>query len=322
MRAVVAALSGLLCSLAAAPVLSAQPYPNKPLRMIVPFVAGASYDAVARLFGQAMSDSFRQQVVVDNRPGASAIIGAEMIARSNPDGYTLGMLGTNHTILPAVRDKLPYDLMRDFMPVMRVAMLDHVIVSHPSLPAKTLKDLIALLKANPGKYHYGTGGIASSTHLGGELFRSMTGTNIVHVPYKGGGLSITGLVGNEVQLAFPNMISVQPHILAGRMRGYAVAGKRRAAALPDVPTTTEAGLPGYEWSQWYGIVTPAGLPKPVFAKLEAEIRRIAALPDIQAKLIAQGATPHSETPQEFIAFLKRDLEINRKIAASVGLSTQ
>lgn len=307
---------------AAAAGVAAQNYPTKPVRMIVPFVAGGSYDAIARIVAQRMSEGWQQQIVVDNRTGATGIIGTELAARAAPDGYTIAMFGGNQTLTPAVRSKPPYDMVKDFAPITRVALLGNVISVHPSVPAKSLKGFIALLKANPGKYHYGSGGMAGATHFATLQFTLMAGVNVVHVPYKGGGLSVTGLLANEVQMMMVNILSAEPQIKAGRLRGLAVAAKKRSPVLPDIPTTAEAGLPGYEYIQWYGIFAPAGTPKPVLARLHAEISRVVSLPDIKAKLATQGAEPMLETPQELAAFVKREIETNRKIAKETGIQPE
>lgn len=307
---------------AVATAVASQNYPTKPIRMIVPFVAGGSYDAIARLVAQPMSAEWKQQIVIDNRPGATGIIGTELVARAAQDGYTIAMFGGNQTLTPAVRSKLPYDMLRDFAPITRVALLGNVITVHPSVPAKNLKEFIAQLKANPGKYHYGSGGIAGATHFASLQFTLMTGVNVVHVPYKGGGLAVIGLLANEVQMMMVNILSAEPQIKAGRLRGLAVAAKKRSAVLPEMPTTAEAGLPGYEYIQWYGIFAPAGTPKPVLAKLHAEISRVVSLPDIKSNLATQGAEPMLETPQELATFVKQDIESNRKIAKATGIQAE
>jgi tripartite-type tricarboxylate transporter receptor subunit TctC len=280
---------------------SAGNYPEKPVRLIVPFVAGASYDTVARIVTQPLAESLRQQIVVDNRPGGSGIIGANLVAKAVADGYTLGMFGNNQLITSAVNNRLPYNLLTDFTPVMRVAKLDMVVV------------------VNPGKYYYGTGGVAGAPHLATEQFKALTGVNIVHVPYKGGGLAVTGLVSNEVQVMILNMISVEQQVKAGRLRALAIAAKNRSALLPDVPTTAEAGLAGYELSQWYGIVAPAGLPAAILQKLAGELARIVSLPSTKAKFATQGADAIVESPGEFATYLAQDMAATRKIAAAAGV---
>jgi tripartite-type tricarboxylate transporter receptor subunit TctC len=297
-------------------------YPSKPVRLVVPFVAGASYDTVARIVAQPLAESFGQQIVIDNRAGASGIIGANLVAKAPPDGYTLGMFGNNQLITSAVNHKLPYSLIADFTPVMRVAKLDMVVVVNPSLPAKSLKELVAILKEQPGKYHYGSGGVAGAPHLATEQFKALAGVNVVHVPYKGGGLAVTGLVSNEVQMMILNMISVEQQIKAGRLRALAIAAKNRSPLLPDVPTTAEAGMPRYEASQWYGIVAPARLPQPLLQKLSSELARIVAQPATRQKFATQGADAMTESPAEFAAYLKQDLAETARLAAAAGVRAE
>ena len=301
---------------------AADNYPDRPVRLVVPFVAGASYDTVARIIAQPLAEIFRQQIVVDNRAGGSGIIGANLVAKAVADGYTLGMFGNNQLITSAVNNKLPYDLIADFTPVSRVAKLDMVVVVNPALPARTIKELIALLKEQPGKYHYGSGGIAGAPHLATEQFKALTGVNVVHVPYKGGGLAVTGLVSNEVQMMILNMISVEQQIKANRLRALAIAAPRRSILLPDVPTTAEAGLPGYEASQWYGIFAPARLSGPLLQKLSVELRRVVELPATRQKLATQGADAMMETPAQFTAYLKQALVETKALAAAAGIHAE
>lgn len=308
------ALSGL-----AAAGVHAQTYPERPVRVIVPYVAGASYDTIMRIVGEGLSEALKQPVIIENRPGASATIGADLLAKATADGHTIGMLGDNHTILSAVGRKTPYDLFGDFAPIMRVASLDNVVVVNPSVQASSLAQLIGLLKANPGKYRYGSGGVGGTTHFAGARFSQMTGTDIQHVPYKGGGLAVTGLLGNEVQLMIVNMISAKPQVQAGRFRALAVAALRRSPHLPNLQTTAETGLPGYEVSQFYGVVAPKNTPKRILARIENELRRITASPGVKKKLDAQGADAYAETPAQFAAFLKTNVANYRKTAQAAGI---
>ncbi|MBI3935821.1 MAG: tripartite tricarboxylate transporter substrate binding protein [Betaproteobacteria bacterium] len=321
MLRVVWLLIGAVYSIAAAGA-AAQNYPVRPIRMIVPYVAGGSYDTIARVVAQPMSESWVQPVVIDNRPGATGIIGTETVARATADGYTIAMFGGNQTLTPAVRSKLPYDMLKDFAPITRVALLDNIVTIHPSVPAKSLREFIALLKANPGKYHYGSGGAAGDSHFASALFTLTAGVNVVHVPYKGGGLAVNGLVANEVQMMVVNIISAAPQIKAGRLRGLAIAARERSRLLPDLPTTTEAGLPGYEWGQWYAIFAPTGTPKTVLARLHSEIKRVVSLPEVKAKLANQGARSMLETPQELAAFVKQNIDTNRKIARDAKIRVE
>lgn len=316
-----AATAATACMLTAAAVSIAwaQAYPQRPIRAVVPYVAGASYDTIMRIVGEALSESVKQPVIVENRPGASAIIGAEMLAKATPDGYTIGMLGDNHTILAAMNRKTPYDIFRDFAPLMRIASLDNVIVVHSSMPATSLQQLITLLKSNPGKYRYGSGGVGGSTHLAGARFGRLAGVDIQHVPYKGGGLAVTGLLGNEVQMMVVNMISAKPQVLAGRMRALAVAAPKRSAHLPNLPTAAEAGLPGLEVSQFYAMVAPEKTQQRILSRLEAELRRATGLPEVRKKFDNQGADAYAETPTELTAFLKVNIAGYREAAKAAGI---
>jgi tripartite-type tricarboxylate transporter receptor subunit TctC len=318
-KAAALAAASCLYTLAAAPAAQAQKYPERPIRAVVPYVAGASYDTIMRIVGEALAESLKQPVVVENRPGASAMIGAEMLAKATPDGHTFGMLGDNHTILAAIGRKTPYDLFRDFAPLMRVASLDNVIVVHPSLPANSLSQLMALLKASPGKYRYGSGGVGGTTHLAGARFGQLAGVDIQHVPYKGGGLAVTGLLGNEVQMMVVNMISAKPQVQSGRMRGLAVAAPKRSAHLPRLPTATEAGLPGFEVSQFYAMFAPAKTPPAILARLETELRRATGLQEVRRKFDNQGADAYAETPAALTTFLKANIAGYREAAKAAGI---
>jgi len=316
-RAAAIAASCALTSLAA-PVVHAQAYPERPVRVVVPYVAGASCDTTMRIVGKQLSEALKQPVVVENRPGASATMGADNLAKATPDGHTIGILGDNHTILAAIGRKTPYDLFKDFALIMRVASLDNVVV-HPSVAANSLTRLIGLLKANPGKYRYGSGGVGGTTHLAGARFSQMTSTSIQHVPYKGGGLAVTGLPGNEVQMMIVNMISAKPQMRSSRVRALAVAAPKRSAHLPNLQTTAEVGLPCYEVSQLYDIVAPAKTPARILARLEREFKRISALPEVKKRLDAQGAETYSETPAEFAALLKANVEGYRQTVQAAGI---
>ncbi len=307
-------VSAMLAALTTAPASAQQNYPERPIRLVVPFAAGGSYDPVARVVAHYVGDYMKQQIVTDNRGGASGQLGAEIIAKASPDGYTLGILGNNHTITAALRAKMPFDVLKDFEPLMRVGLVDNAVVIHPSIPAKTLKEAIALFKAAPGKYNFGSGGAAGTTHFAGELFNSLAGTKVTHVPYKSGGPATVALVGNEVQMMVLNMINADPHIKAGRLRGLAMAAKTRHPLQPDLPTAAEAGLPGLEMTQWYGLVTPINVPKPIVARWLTELKRMVDSAEVRQRLASQGVTANAETPQEFLAFMRHDIETYRKIA--------
>ena len=303
-------------------VVQAQTYPQRPIRIVVPYPAGASYDTVTRVLGEGLADRLKQSIIVENRPGASGIIGAELVAKATADGYTLGMLGDNHTILPAVGRKTPYDLFRDFAPIMRVASLENVVVVHPSVPATTLKEWIVLLKTNPGKYRYGSGGAAGSSHLAAARFTQLAGVDMLHVPYKAGGIAVTGLLGNEVQSMVLNMISAKGNVLGGRLRALAIASRERSPHLPNVPTAAEAGLPGLEVSQFYALMAPARTPSAVLARLDSDVRQVAQSDSYRKRLDAQGATPGTGGAQELAAFLKREIEQNRSTAQAAGITAE
>ena len=305
---------------------SAQPastsYPERPIRLVVPFQSGGSYDPVARVVAHYIGEQMKQQIVTDNRGGASGQLGGEIIARGNPDGYTVGILGNNHTITAALKTHMPFDVLKDFVPLTRVGVVDNAVVVHPSVPAKSLKEFIVLVKAHPGKYNYGSGGAAGTTHFAGELFNSLAGTKVTHVPYKSGGPAVVALVGGETQMMVLNMINADPHIKAGRIRGLAMASKVRHPLQPDLPTAAEAGLPGLEMTQWYGLVTPLGVPKPIVARWLSEIKRMVDNPEVVKRLASQGVTAYSETPEQFLAFMKADIDMNRKIAKAANIKAE
>lgn len=297
-------------------------YPDRPVRIVVPYPAGASYDTVTRMLGEGLSERLGQSLIVENRPGASGIIGAELTARATADGYTLGMFGDNHTILPAVGRKTPYDLFRDFAPIMRVATLGNVVVVHPSVPATNLKDWITLLKANPGKYRYGSGGTAGSSHLAAARFTQLAGVDMLHVPYKAGGLAVTAMLGNEVQSMVVNMISAKGHVQAGRLRALAAASRERSPHMPTVPTAAEAGLPGLEVTQFYALMAPARTPAAVLTRLERDVRQVAQSDGYRRRLDAQGATPAADGPRELLAMLHQEINQNRATAKAAGITAE
>jgi len=311
----------LCCALVSAAATAAG-YPERPIRIVVPYPAGASYDTVTRMLGEGLTERMGQSLIVENRPGASGIIGADLVAKATPDGYTLGMLGDNHTILPAVGRKTPYDLFRDFAPVMRVATLENVVVVHPSVPATNLKEWIALLKANPGKYRYGSGGTAGSSHLAAARFTQLAGVDMLHVPYKAGGLAVTGMLGNEVQSMVVNMISAKGHVQAGRLRALAVASRERSAFMPAVPTAAEAGLPGLEVTQFYALMAPARTSPAVLTRLETVAREVAKSDGYRKRLDTQGATPAADGPRELLAMLHKEIDQNRATAKAAGITAE
>ena len=298
----------LAASFAALPAADAQPYPNKPIRFIVPFPAGGIADVMARVIGQKLTDAWNQPVVVENRAGAGGNIGAEIVAKSPPDGHTLimGSIGT-HAVNVSLFSKMPYDPVRDFAPVALVIQAEGLLVLHPSVPVKTVKELIALARARPGQLAYASAGNGTASHLAGELFKSMAKVDIVHIPYKGNVPAITDLIGGQTSMIFATMPTVLPQVKAGKLRALAVASAQRSPAAPDVPTIAEAALPGFEVTNWIGVFAPAGTPADIVARLNAEIMRIMRLPDVQPRLANEGAKFAPNTPHEFAAFQKSEI---------------
>lgn len=287
-------------------IVQAQDYPNRPVRIVVPFPPGGATDVVTRIVAQKISEQFARQVVVDNRGGAGGIVGVEVVARAAPDGYTL-VMGTSgtHAINASLYPKLSYDPVRDFASITRAALLPSMIVVHPSVPARNVRELIAVAKKNPGQLTYASSG--SAQYLTGALFTSMAKIDMVHVPYKGGGQALPAQLSGEVALSFSTVVSALPHATSGRLRGLAVTGATRTPAAPDFPTVAESGLPGYEAVSWYGLLAPAGTPREIVARLNAETVRALKLPDVRQLMLAQGAEPVSESPEQFAAVIRSDI---------------
>ncbi len=288
---------------------SGQGYPNKPVRMVVPFPAGGPTDIVARTIGQKLAELLGQPVVIDNRAGAGGVIGTEHVAKSPPDGYTL-LLGTigGLAVAMSLYPNRGYDTLRDLAPVTQAVTVTNILVVHPSLPVKSVQDLLALARTRPGSLNYASSGSGTVTHLAGELFKSMGRVNIVHIPFKGGAPALTALMSGEVGMNFENSLIVLPHIKAGKVRALGVTGAQRSRLLPELPTIGEGGLPGYNASGWYGYVVPAAVPKDIVARLTAEINRTLQLPDVIGRLSGQGAEPASGTPEQFGAFMRAEID--------------
>jgi len=297
----------------AATLASAQTYPSKPIRWIVPFPPGGSTDLLARVVGQKLTESWGQQVVVENRGGAGGTVGAAEAARAPADGYTLFMGAIHHTIATSAYPKLPYDFQRDFAPITVVAIVPNVLVVNPSIPAKNVKELIAYAKANPGKLTYGSAGMGTAHHLIGEVFNSRAGVDILHVPYKGSAPAIADLIGGQVSVMYDTVASCLPHVKAGKLRALAVATAKPSSALPDVPTISDAALPGFEVTTWFGALAPAKTPKELIAKLNAEMVRILGMPDVRKRLLDSGAEPVGNTPEQMAAQIKKETEEFAKI---------
>ena len=285
----------------------AQDYPSRLVRIIVPFGAGGPADVTARLIAKDLQDSLKQPFVIENKPGAGAVIGTIEAAKAAPDGYTLLMMSNAQTANESLLPQRNYELMRDFVPVAPVNTSDLVIAVHPSVKAATLQQFIALAKSQPGKLNYASSGQGTPYHLAGELFKSMTGTDIVHVPHRGSGEARNNLIGGQIEMMIDAVTTMAPNIAAGQVRALATTGKTRTSVLPDVPTVAEAGVPGYEATIWLGIMAPAGTPKPIVDRLNAEINKAVRLPDNVQLWARQGATPMAMTPAEFDTYLRADI---------------
>ena len=312
-------------ALAACTALNAhaqQPYPNKPIRLIVPFSPGGSNDIVARLFGQKFAESMGQPVVIDNRGGASGTIGTELAVKSPPDGYTVLMMSLTLAVNPSLYRRLPFDTERDLAPVSLVASAPLILVVHPSLPVKSLQDLIAYAKANPGKLNFGSGGPGTTPHLAGEMIKTMAGVQMTHVPYKGGGPALADLMGGQLQLMLENIPSTLPHVKSGKLRVLALSGRARSALVPDVPTLNEAGLKGYEIVGWNGLFLPAATPNAIVTRLHAETVKALAAPDIKARLADMGAEGVGNTPAQFSAFVKAEIKKWAQVVRDAGLRVE
>ena len=312
------------CALHACGVLYASgamaQYPNKPVKMIVGFPPGGGTDVVARVISQKLTEWWGQAVTVENRAGATGTIGADVVAKSAPDGYTLIMGHVNsHAIAPNLFAKLPYDPIKDFAAAAYVGYVPNVLAVHPSIPAKSVKELVALLKANPGKYNYASSGTGSTQHLAGELFKQLTGTSIVHVPYKGSGDAIKDLLAGVVAMNFDTMPPVLPHIQAGKLRGLAISTPKRLSQLPDVPTFVEEGITGFDVANWYGIMAPAGTPKEIVAKINADANKAMQVPEVRARLESVGTQLNEQSPAQFEAYMKAEVAKYAKLIKDIGV---
>jgi tripartite-type tricarboxylate transporter receptor subunit TctC len=312
-----AALGALTLLLAAG--AWAQAYPTKPIRLVVPFPAAGTTDILAREVAQRLSVSFGQSVVVDNRPGAAGNIGSDLVAKSAPDGYTLlmGTVGT-HAINPSLYTKMPYDHVKDFVPIVLVAGVPNVLEVTPSLPVNSVADLIKLAKEKPGQLNFASSGSGTSIHLSGELFKTMAGVDMMHVPYKGSAPAVTDLMGGQVQLMFDNLPSSLAQIKAGKLRAIAVTSAERAPALPNIPTIAESGLPGFEASSWFGLLAPSGTPAAVVARINADVNQWLQTAEAKEKLLAQGAAPGGGTPEQFAAHIRAETEKWAKVVKVSG----
>ena len=300
----------------------AQTWPTKPVKIVVPFGPGGPADVYARIVAQGLTETFKQQFIIENKPGAGALIGTEVVAKSAPDGYTLLMMSNTHTVNETLFAKRPYDLMRDLVPVAPVNSSDLVMVVHPSVPAKTLQEFVALAKAQPGKLSYASSGPGTPYHMAGELFKSMSGTDILHIPHKGSAEARNDVMGGHVQMMFDAVTAMKGAIDAGEVRALATTGLQRSSVMPNLPTVNESGVPGYEATIWLGIMAPKGTPQEIVDRLNAEIGKIIAKPEIRDAWARQGAVPMTMTPDQFGAFLKQDIDKWAKVIKTAGIALQ
>jgi tripartite-type tricarboxylate transporter receptor subunit TctC len=309
-------LAGLAC--AAAFSAGAQTYPSKPVRIIVPFAAGGPADIYARFVGQKLQESLGQSFVIEDRPGGGSLIGTEAVAKSPADGYTLLMMSNTHTVNESLIANKPFELLRDFAPVAPVNYSDLVLVVHPSVPANSLKELIALAKAKPNSLNYASSGPGTPYHMAGELFKAMAGVGIVHVPYKGSSGARTDILGGQVQMMFDAITTMAPNVRTGKLKAFGTTGKARSPVLPEVPTVSEAGVPGYEAVIWLGIMAPIATPKPIVERLNAEIRKVVNSAEVKDAWAKQGAAPMSMSTDEFGQYMKEDIAKWAKIVKLSG----
>jgi tripartite-type tricarboxylate transporter receptor subunit TctC len=308
---------GVMMALAVAGAI-AQPYPAKPVRFIVPFAPGGASDIVGRAAGQKLSEIWGQAVVVDNRAGGSGQIGTEAVARAAPDGYTLLVVEPTFAIAPSLFSKLPYDTLQDFAYLVQIGQGPQVLVVHPSVPAKNVKELLALARARPGELNFASPGTGTTGHLGMELFKLLGKVDMVHIPYKGAGPAVVDLVGGQVSIGLVSISSAQPNMKAGRLRGLAVTSAKRFVAAPELPTIAEAALPGFDTLQWWGLVAPRATPAAVVNKIAGDVARLAEMPDVRERMLTLGAEPVSSSPERFGAFVRSEIEKWGKLVRASG----
>jgi tripartite-type tricarboxylate transporter receptor subunit TctC len=300
----------------------AQTYPTRAVRLIVPSSPGGGTDISARILAPQLTQFLGQQVVVENRPGAGTMIGGEAVARAAPDGYTLLMGISTLAINPAMYKKVPYDALKDLAPISQAVALSNVLVIHPSLPSRNLKEFIVFAKTRPGQLNFASAGVGTSPHLSMELFLVLAKLKMLHVPYKGSGPGVTDLIAGHVPVMMPNMLSAQPHIKSGRLRALGVTGTKRAPGADDIPTIAEAGVPGYEAVQWYGVLAPAGTPNDIITKLHAGVVRALQNPDVKKRLLNDGAEPVGSSPAEFAAYIRSETDKWAKVIKAAGIKPE
>jgi tripartite-type tricarboxylate transporter receptor subunit TctC len=312
----------LLIAVAITAPTAAQDYPTRTVKIVVPFGAGGPADVYARFIGQRLADALKQPFVIENRPGAGALIGTDEAAKAAPDGHTLLMMSNTHTTNETLIANKNYRLMRDFAPVAPINSSDLVMVVNPSVPAKDLKEFVALAKSKPGALNYASSGPGTPYHMAGELFKAMSGTNIVHVPHRGSGEARSNVIGGHVQMMIDAVTTMAPNVQAGQVRALATTGQTRSEVLPNVPTVAEAGIPGYDATIWLGVMAPTGTPRPIVDKLNAEINKVLARPDVKEAWGKQGAVPMAMAPAEFDAYLRQDIDKWAKVVEQSGAKVQ
>jgi tripartite-type tricarboxylate transporter receptor subunit TctC len=305
------------CGFASAQTPRSADFPVKPVRIVVAYPAGGPTDLIARTVAQKLSETFAQQVIVDNRPGASGLIGAELVVKASPDGYTLLTVPVTYAVTPSVFPKMPYDAEKDLAPVALIAAAPFILVVHPALPVKTVKDLVTLAKSRPGQINYASASNGGMPHLAGELFNSMAGVKLVHIPYKGAAPATIDLLAGQVSLMFNNMLSAMPHVKSGKLRAIAVTSAKRSRAVPELPTIGET-LPGFEASGWYAAFAPAGTPREIISRLNADINRLMRSPDVTQRLAADGVEAVGLTPEQFGAYLHQEIVKWGKVVKASG----
>jgi tripartite-type tricarboxylate transporter receptor subunit TctC len=311
-----------LAALLAAASAAGQNYPVRPVRVIVPFAAGGNTDITARAIGARLSDVFGQQIVVENRPGGATNIGTELVAKAPPDGYTILMGGATNAINMSTQAKPPYDTLRDFAPVILCVKGANVLSIHPSVPARNLKELIALARARPGQLNFASSGLGSSNQMAGELFKMMANVNIVHVPYKGNAPALTDTMAGHVEMMFSGVPALIPHIQSGRLRAVAIGSLKRFTAIPEVPTFDESGVKGYEATTWFGLMAPVKTPKEIVARWNVEVGKILASPDLKGRFLNEGLEPMGGTQEEFAKFIRVEIEKYARVVAATGMKPQ
>lgn len=322
-RTAVRAVGALAVATAAAlPALADEPYPARPIKIVVPFPPGGAADVFARLIGQKLNEAWSQPVVVDNKPGAGGQIATQSVVKSPADGYTLLVVTVGHAVNPALYTKLPYDTEKDLRPVAALARLPSVLVVNPSLPVKSVADLVALARATPGKLTYASSGNATTSHVAGAMFTSLAQVNMLHVPYRGSAPAITDLIGGQVDVMIDPIASSAPHVKSGKLRALAVSTAARTPLAPDLPTLAEAGIPGYDFSAWFLLIAPAATPEPIVAKLNAAVAQALAAPDVRERFATLGAEPERGSPAEIAAFLGGEIRRMAKVARDAGMKAE